>query len=417
MELHCLPREVIDAAKRCVVDTLGVSLAGSREHIAHLAREHVQVDHGCGPCTLLRAAEQRSATGAAMANAVAAHALDFGDTSYAGIVHGSALVWPSVLAAAEREDISGSELLAAFICGVEVEYTLVLALTNALYWRGWWSTAVLGTIGAAAGAARALRLDSAATAHALRLAACHAFGLRAVLDTTAKPYLCGRAAQSGVDAALCARAGVVGPNQALEGEPGLAAVFNGGAIDRDAIEQIGRSFALTSPGIAFKMYPLCSAAQAAVEVTAELLAEHHRGDEVEWVICELTPLVHVSLRYDRPRPVTEAQFSLPFAVGCVLAFGEVGVQQLREPVIRGELLARAMDRVTMIRCECFASMGLNERDHPEGAAVTVVTQDGRRLSRSKGAATGMPTNPASNGQLVAKFKDCTAHWTVRLSIG
>lgn len=410
VELDRIPMEVVESAKRCIVDTLGVSLAGSREQIASLAREHARAEYGDGPCTLLGGTGQSSAIGAAMANAVAAHALDFDDTSYAGIVHGSAVVWPSVLAAGERENCSGSELLAAFICGVEAEYALGQALTDSLYWRGWWSTAVLGTIGAAAGAARAFRLDAVATAHAIRLAASHAFGLRAVLGTTAKPYLCGRAAQSGVDAALCARAGVVGPEGAIEAENGFAAVFNGGVFNRDPIEQVGQRFALTAPGVAFKMYPLCSAAQAAVEATAEILTENDiSGDDVERVICEVTPLVHISLRYDRPQSPTEAQFCLPFAVGCVLAFGEVGVQQLRPQVIFDERLAGAMNCVTMIGRESVASLGFNEQDHPEGAVVTVVTRDGRRLCRSKGAATGMPTNPATTKQLLTKFMKCTAH--------
>lgn len=207
LERSAVPAEVLAAAKRCIIDMVGVALPGSREPVARQALAHALAAYGAGPCSIFGSQHTASALGAALANGAAAHALDYDDTSYTGILHGTAVVWPAALAAAEKAGASGAEAVTAFIAGVEVEYAAGSAMGDALCARGCWTTAALGVLGAATAAARVLRLGPEVTAHALALAACQSSGLRAVFGTSAKPYLCGRAAQLGLDAAMAAAAG------------------------------------------------------------------------------------------------------------------------------------------------------------------------------------------------------------------
>lgn len=401
------PAEVRRAAERCIVDVTGVMLAGSVESTITALRRSVLEEYAAGPCTLFGASETGYAKAATLVNGAAAHALDFDDTCYDGIVHGSAVVWPAVLAAAQRENVSGAEALSAFIAGVETEYALGRAFGDALYYRGWWNTAVLGAIGAAAGAARALRLDAAATAHAIAIAACQPAGLRAVFGTTAKPYICGRAAQLGLHAALAARAGLTGPGRVFEAPGGFLDVLRDRGSGSVSVEVPGKRFSLVSPGIAFKLHPACSATLAAVEACREILRDNDLdADAVEEVVCEVTPLVDMCLVYPRPATVNEAQFSLPFTVGCVLAFGDFSLEHLKPAFLHDDRLQAAMAKVTMRRSDTLAASESDRRNFPEAASLTLVTKDGRRFRNFKGAASGMPANPVSDERLNEKFRDC-----------
>lgn len=403
--LELAPPSVLRAAKRSLLDVVGVALAGVEHHVVTSVHKLVRTEYGTGPCTVVGAWVGSSASGAALANGVAAHVLDFDDTSYDGIVHASAVVWPAVMAAAELAQASGTRFLEAFIAGVEVECALGRALTDRLYWKGWWSTAVLGAIGASAGAARALGLDPAASSQAIRIAACQATGPRVLLGTPVKPYACGRAAEAGLQAALAARAGLTGPPAAFEDERGFVRLFNDGVHDPTVMDALGHRFSLETPGVAIKLYPVCSAAQAAVEaVIAIMTDERLRADDVRLVQCEVTPLVAMSLAYDRPHTVTEAQFSMPFAVGCALAFGRLDVDHLTESALRDPRLLEAMAKVEMRVSDGLFDTPESRRDHPEGASVTIHTADGRAIRRTNGAATGMPTNPMPDARLEEKFR-------------
>jgi 2-methylcitrate dehydratase PrpD len=129
---------------------------------------------------------------AAMANAAAGHAYDFDDTSYTGIMHGSVVACPAALAMAQHTGAGGSHLLEAFIAAGEVEYALALACTDSIYFKGWWTTGLFGTPGAAAAAAKVLDLDAAAMINALAIATAESTGMKVIFGTDAKPYQAGR---------------------------------------------------------------------------------------------------------------------------------------------------------------------------------------------------------------------------------
>jgi 2-methylcitrate dehydratase PrpD len=165
------------AAARAVLDTVGVTLAGASEPAARIVRRVVEPD-GSGPCTVLGTGLRASAGNAALANGTAAHALDYDDMCFVSLAHPSAPLVAAALAAAEVAGASGRALLDAYIVGFEIEGRLGRAMNPRHYQRGWHCTSTLGTIGAAAAAARLLGLDRAAAGHALGIAASEASGLK-----------------------------------------------------------------------------------------------------------------------------------------------------------------------------------------------------------------------------------------------
>ncbi|MBT5514575.1 MAG: hypothetical protein HOK25_10880 [Rhodospirillaceae bacterium] len=119
LSLDQVPEEVLHITRRCIADTISVAVAGSRTPVALRMRDHVSTQYGSEPSSLLGTSDSASAPGAALANGVSAHALDFDDTSYAGVVHGSAIVLPAVLAVGEQANVSGADFLEAFVAGSE----------------------------------------------------------------------------------------------------------------------------------------------------------------------------------------------------------------------------------------------------------------------------------------------------------
>ena len=122
LEYKAIPVEVLRIARNCLIDTIGVALAGSRTAVAGKVGVVAAATYGSGDATALCGAGRLQPAGAAFVNGTAAHALDFDDNCYAGFVHGSAVVVPAALAVAEAKDLSGAEMLTAFVAGVEAEY-------------------------------------------------------------------------------------------------------------------------------------------------------------------------------------------------------------------------------------------------------------------------------------------------------
>jgi len=164
-------------ALMAVCDTAGVMLAGAIEPAATMARQ-MTVEESRGDCRILGSRETAGPAGAALANGVAAHALDYDDMCFVSLAHPSAPLVAAALAAGELARATGRALLDAWVVGFEIEGVLGRAMNPRHYTQGWHCTSTIGTLGAAAAAARLLGLDREAIARCLALAASEASGLK-----------------------------------------------------------------------------------------------------------------------------------------------------------------------------------------------------------------------------------------------
>jgi len=402
-----LPPEIDAEARRCLLDTIGVAVAGLSHPTVVAARSFANSFLCSGDGGGQEGAGAAPARSAFLAG-TAAHVWDYDDTSYAGIMHGSAVVLPAVLAVSSRLGRSDAEARCAFVAGVETAYALGEAMTNATYVDGWWTTGLFGAVGAAAGAARALRLDPAGCAVAIAHAALLAAGYRAVLGTAAKPLGCGHAARLGVEAAGLAAAGLDGRLDAIEHPRGFAAVRGCVLLDI-APPRIGRSpcateWRLLSPGVARKLFPACSAVQAAGEALRDLMRAHAlAATDIVSIDCGAPRLVVESLVFDKPQSVSQAQFSRQAALTCIALFGDLSVHHLEAEAWRAAEAQNLMARITL-RPEPDA---FDPDAASEGATLRIMLRDGTCLARYNPVATGMPARPMEERDLLAKFAACT----------
>lgn len=403
-----LPPATLAAARRAILDTLGVTLAGAGEETAARVRALVARRRGGAEAVVVGTAERASIEDAALANGVAAHALDYDDLSASLSGHPSAPVLPAALALAERQRASGADLLTAFVAGVEVEAKLGRALNPDHYETGWHATTTLGVFGAAAAAARLLGLPAGPTAHALAIAASMASGIKANFGTDCKPWHVGHAARSGLEAALLAAGGFTGNVQALEHPHGFGATYGAGAAPAwgRATERLGAPHDLVDPGIGLKRFPSCASTHQSLDAVLDLRAAHGIDAAlVEEVACGVSYMVPHQLIYDRAETGLQGKFSLPYCVAVALLDGAVGLGQFTEERVRRPDVQALMPRVRMfVHPEQTTRESLPRRF----AAVTITLRDGRRLERRIDRARGQPQNSLTDAELEAKFRDCAA---------
>ncbi len=402
-----IPEAVREVARACVIDTLGVTLAGTATPVARRFRAVAGAQFAPGASQVAGSDAGLCAPGAAAANAVAAHALDFDDNCYAGVVHGSAVIVPAALAAAQATGASGAALLDAVVVASEVQYALGAGLTMSLYDRGWWTSCLLGPVGSGVATARLLGLDVARTEAAIALAIGGAGGMKATFGSDAKACLLGLASAGGVTAALMAQAGLSGPVDVVEHPRGLAALFNCGTFEPQALDRLGHDWYLLRPGIDVKRIPVCLSAHAAVDAFETLLRDHAIAPgTIEAVVCDVPELVRANLAHDRPATVQQAQFSLPFALAAAALRGGIGLRELQPDVLADPALHAFMAKVSMHTGPMWDDA--LRREAPEGAEVTLKLGDGRELRAFQALPRGSASRPLSRDELEGKFLACAA---------
>ena len=397
-----VPATAIERAKDAILDTIGVTLAGSVEAPARMVRKLAQEEGGAPRCTVVGAGMRTGAVWAALANGTSAHALDFDDTHFAMMGHPSAPVLSAGLAIAELAGADGRELLHAFLLGFEVETTLGEVVNPAHYEHGWHATCTLGTLGAAAAAARALGLDAARTQMALALAASQASGLKENFGTMTKPFHAGHAARTGVLSALLARDGFTASEQAIEGPQGFLKVLGGGQ-NLAALDTLGAPWKIVAPGIAVKPYPCCAMTHSAIDALLELCSRHAvRPEDVAAVEVGVAPVVPGILIHPKPQNGLEAKFSMEYCAAVALAEGRVGIGAFENDRVHHPTVRALMERVQMTVDPAIGG----HQDRNAWSRVTLRLSDGRRLVREPQGPQGHPNRPLSQDQLREKFRDC-----------
>ena len=224
-----MPQDVVKSAKRCILDFIGVVLAGSRQPLAQIIQKYLNEMNGPKESTVLGLGIKASRVEAAFANGLIGHCLDFDDLLLmegSKDPHLTTVILPAALAIAEREGKTGKELMEAYILGCEVSAGISRGVDPTHYNLGWHSTGTEGIFGAVAAVSKLLGLNGGQIAYALGIAASEASGLRENFGTATKPFHAGQAAAKGVKAALLAKLGFTSSKTAFEGKYGFCNVLS-----------------------------------------------------------------------------------------------------------------------------------------------------------------------------------------------
>ncbi|WP_439813621.1 MmgE/PrpD family protein [Zavarzinia sp. CC-PAN008] len=264
---EALPGDVVARAQHCLLDWMGVTLAGSGEPLARILRDEIAAEGGVPEAAVIGAPLRLPVAKAALVNGTAGHALDYDDVISAALGHPTVAVAPVVLALGEECRASGVEVVAAFVAGVEVICRMGGIVGAGHYEAGFHATGTLGAFGAAAAAARLLKLDDDQAAHAFGIVATTASGLKSMFGTMCKPLHAGHAAEMGLRAARLAARGFTARTDAIECAQGFATTHHGRA---DAADTVVADGVFHLRDVLFKFHASCYGTHAAIEAARTL---------------------------------------------------------------------------------------------------------------------------------------------------
>jgi 2-methylcitrate dehydratase PrpD len=413
--LRDFPAEAVRVGKRCIIDGLGVLLAGSTTRGSTILQNYVRAAHESREATVFgRESFGARAASAALANGASGHAMDFDDTQlsttpdriFGLMTHPTLPPLTAGLAVGERIGASGARLLEAFLTGFEVECKIAEAIHPNHYNRGFHSSGTLGTFGAVAAAAKLLELDAAATAHALALTSSMCGGIRVNFGSMTKPLHVGRAAQNGVVAAELAAQGFTGGAEALDGPWGFFQIFSFGAgFDPDRIVgALGNPPSIVSPGVSIKPYPCGVLGHPSMDALLKLVVEHDVGPEhITAIRLRAGSNILSPLRYRIATSELEAKFCPAFMLSSIALRRKAGIHEFTDEFVRSGPVRRMMAKVETILDPEIEARGF---DHIR-SIVEVDLEDGRRLVQEADERyRGGPDRPFTRAELRQKFTEC-----------
>lgn len=396
-----IPAPARERARQCIIDTTGAALFGSRLPWSKIVAGHAQHCGGKGASRVIGTALKVAAPAAALANGVASHAFELdGLRKPSAGVHPGAILLPAALAVAEERQAGGCELLTAFVAGAEVMFRIGLAARQTTESLGFHAPGINGPYGSAIVAGKLLGLNAEQLTQALGIAGSLGSGLLAFAKAgngaMVKRLHMGRAAESGVVAALLARDGYEGPDSVLEGQYGYLEAY---ARDGDAAQftkDLGTHYDIVHACL--KRYACHITAHTPVQSLQELCAEHgFTGDDVAALTIHVRHKVlsHHDIR--EPRDVAGAQYSVPYCAaialyhdaGDPLAFSETALNDAKVRALALKLKLVEMDDA--------------ETGGAWATRVIVELRDGRRFERFAGEFKGTPASPLSAAELRTKF--------------
>lgn len=409
------PSDAMHIAKRCVIDGLGVILAGSSEPCTSIVRNYVLAVDGKKESTVLGQGKTRApAHLAGLVNGTAGHAMDWDDTALSRTPDRAVLLHPTLpplvagLAIGEKLGASGRDLLTAFLVGFEVECKIAEAIHPSHWERGFHTSNTMGVFGAATAAAKLMGLTIKQVRSAIGIAASMAAGVLVNLGTMAKPLHVGRAAENGIVSAQLAAGGFAAHPDALEGHKGFFHAFGGG-FDPDKIRgKLGLPFSIINPGVSIKPYPCGVVGHPAMDAMRKLvIQEDIRPEQVEHVRVATGSNVlgpKGPLRYKKAKNELEAKFCVPFQMASMIIRRKAGIMEFSDKFVQSTAVQDMMDRVEAVVEPEIDALGKDKIV----SLIEVRLKDGRILrEKSSEHYRGGPDNPLSGEELAEKFYDCT----------
>jgi 2-methylcitrate dehydratase PrpD len=395
--LQSIPEESLHAAKRCLLDWLGLALVGSGHRVVPILLDVLGTGTS-GEVKVIGRPERLDLLNAAMIHAYLAHVYDYDDTYIPGFVHPSAPVWAPVITLSHRVKVSGLEALLAFILGYEVETRLSLPLAPLQRERQWHMTGLVGGPGASAAAGKLLNLNIEQQKAAFGIAGTYSGGLLAVSGTMSKGLNPGKAAHSGLFAALAAKRGIMSAHDVFDSRRGFFRVHAGRTDVADIVlSGFGKDFQVLRNS--FKPYPCGFLGHAAIDSMLGVRKEHSfQASEVNRVRLQVNPHVLDAMGEPSPRSELESKFSVYHCVASALVDGACGLQHFTDEKIKDEKIAAVRGKIT---AETVPSFGTTE------AHIAVTLNDGQVFENHVTRASGMEGNPLSDEQLQAKFEENT----------
>jgi 2-methylcitrate dehydratase PrpD len=395
-----ISKKAIDNAKMHILDTLGVALVGVLTDTASIAFDYCQRSSQSNESSIWGTRRRSSAPVAAFANGLLGHAIDFDDwDAFIHAGHPTCMVAGAALTLGETLGAPGKDLLKAYAVGIEVLAKIAAASPN-MQDRGFHSTPVLGSIGAAVACASLLNLEPVKITAALGVAASGCGGIHRQQGSMVKPFHAGNSARNGVEAALLAEKGFTADAAIIEAPRGFCDTFFGpGVCDYEKmIANIGKPFFLESPGLGLKMHP-CSAPQFLAADAALHLKREHRINfaDVAKIEVSIPPERYKRHYHAEVKTGLRGKFAVNYVVALSFLDGKLEIATFTDEKANQPEVQSALGKVNVLVDESIPEPG-------PYCPVSVELKNGTRFSHTARIAKGDPRNPMTEEEVLEKFQ-------------
>ena len=405
LRYDALSAEVRHYARRHLLDTVGVMIAGAAGDVATRAEAVVASVRGAGDVPVPGRTRRADLLDAAFLGGTAAHGIELDDGYRHGSAHCGCVVVPAVLASAYQRRASGAAVIEAIVAGYETNIALARACHPDLRQRGFHPTSAVGPFGAAMATAKLRGLSADQFGDALGIAASSSAGLFAFVNGGAdiKRLHAGHASREGLQAALLAEQGVEGPPGVIEARDGFMQAFALGRTERARPIELPPDTPFGITDCYIKPYACCRHIQPAVEALVDLLAaENIATDDVQRVDVETYRIAaeHAHTGWD---DFASAQLSFPYLMSVALRYRGIKLEHFADAVRRDP----AFDQYAR-KLHVTAPAEI-DRLYPQlRPARVTVTAAGRKVTRQADEALGSRQVPLDDAGLKAKFHGLVA---------
>ena len=387
---EALPAAIFEVSRQCLLDWIGVTLAGASEPLMGPLLDEVLEQGGNPQASLIGRGMKVSTQQAALINGAASHALDYDDVHAAHTGHPSVAIIPALLALAEHRGSSGAEFIEAFTAGYETICRMGRLVNPNHYARGFHATATLGSFVAAAACARLLGLDEQQTAYAFGIAGTQAYGLKSMFVTMCKPLHAGLAARNGLLAASLAARGFDSRMDVIECAQGFAATQSDDFNLEAALADPPGGFHMRAN--LFKYHAACYLTHAAIECANRIRERADAAPEsIREVVVRVNPGCDTVCNIQEPATGLESKFSLRMTTAFALAgidtaaiasYNEVNCADPELVALRDKTAIEfdaAIGRMASEVSVALADGTRFEESHDAGVPCADVGEQGKRL--------------------------------------
>jgi 2-methylcitrate dehydratase PrpD len=411
---NAIPAEALRIGTRCLIDGLGLFVAGSEEHSVKILADEAQAMAGKPEALLLGRGEVKvPAPMAARVLGTAGHAHDWDDSQvsrdpahvYGLLTHPTIPPLTSALVTAQKLGaVDGKTFMLAFLTGFEVECKISEWMLPQHYLRGMHSSATVGTFGAYTAAAKLLGLKEDKLRSGFGIAASFAAGIRCNFGTMTKPLHVGRAAENGVTAALLAARGFTADPDALDGPWGFYAVHGGGVSAAKLSQRFGKTWTIIDPGVSIKPYPCGVLTHPTIDLMLKLVSEN----DIQPAIIKAVKVyagtnILNPIRYPVAANHLQAKFSLPAALAMIALSRGAGKREFSDDFVGSPAMQTMQRKITTEFDPEIEKMGFDKMR----SRIRIELTDGRAVQEwADERYRGGPDNPMTDTELDAKARSC-----------
>ena len=411
-----IPDEAIRIGKRCILDGLGLFVAGSDQNSVRILAEESRDRGGRGDAFLLGCGDTKvPAPSAARVLGTAGHAHDWDDSQvshdpdhiYGLLTHPTIPPLVGALVSSQMlGGVDGKTFLLAFQTGFEVESKISEWMLSEHYKSGFHSSGTVGTFGAFAATAKLMGLSGDALRNGFGIAASLAAGIRCNFGTMTKPLHVGRAAENGVTAALLAARGFTADPDSLDGPWGFFAVHGRGISGEKVSQGFGKTWSIIDPGVSIKPYPCGVLTHPTIDLMLKMVTENDiSAEQIESVAVFAGSNILNPIRYPIAKNHLQAKFSLPAALSMIALRRKAGKIEFSDEFVQSEPMQSMQPR---IRTELDPEIEKQGFDKMRSRIVINLKDGNSIMDWADERYRGGPENPLSDSDLEGKVRSCCA---------